>query len=75
MDVLLIRNLGEDRKGLGKGQGVKEEKKESTTGRRSSLPESRFHIVFQDQSALKHMPKMHPNTVWVGFDMVRKVKR
>jgi hypothetical protein len=29
MDVLMIRNLGEDRKGLGKGQGVKEEKKGS----------------------------------------------
>jgi hypothetical protein len=26
MDVLLIRNLGEDQQGLGKGQDVKEEK-------------------------------------------------
>jgi hypothetical protein len=26
MNVLKIRNLGEDQKGLGKGQGVKEEK-------------------------------------------------
>jgi hypothetical protein len=26
MDVLLTRNLREDQKGLGKGQGVKEEK-------------------------------------------------
>jgi hypothetical protein len=25
MDVLMIRNLGEDQKGLGKGQGVEEE--------------------------------------------------
>jgi hypothetical protein len=26
MDVLMIRNLGEDQQGLGKGQDVKEEK-------------------------------------------------
>jgi hypothetical protein len=26
MDVLMIRNLGEDHKGLGKGQDIKEEK-------------------------------------------------
>jgi hypothetical protein len=25
MDVLMIRNLGEDQQGLGKGQGVEEE--------------------------------------------------
>jgi hypothetical protein len=27
MDVLMIRNLGEDKKGLGKGQGAEEEQK------------------------------------------------
>jgi hypothetical protein len=27
IDVLMIRNLGEDQKGLGEGQGAKEEQK------------------------------------------------
>jgi hypothetical protein len=45
-----------------------------TTGRRSSPTRLRLHLGFQDQSALKWTPKMHPNSDSDGIDMVRKIK-
>jgi hypothetical protein len=74
MDVLRIRNLGEDQKGLGKGQGVEEEQ-QGTTGRRSSPSRLRLYLGFQDQSALKWTPKMHPDFDCDGLDMVGKITR
>jgi hypothetical protein len=64
MDVLIIRYLGEDQQGLGKGQGVEEEQQ----GR----PQQEG---FQDQSALKWTPRMHPDSDCDGLDMVGKIRR
>jgi hypothetical protein len=46
-----------------------------TTGRRSSPTRLRLHLGFQDQSALKWTPKMHPDSDCDGLDMVGKIKR
>jgi hypothetical protein len=46
-----------------------------TTGRRSSPTRLRLYLGFQDQSALKWTPKMHPNSDCDGLDMVVKIKR
>jgi hypothetical protein len=44
--------------------------KGTTTGRRSSPTRLRLHLRFQDQSALKWTPKMHPDSDCDGLDMV-----
>jgi hypothetical protein len=49
--------------------------KGATTGRRSSPTRLRLHLGFQDQSALKWMPKMHPDSDCDGLDMVGKIRR
>jgi hypothetical protein len=46
-----------------------------TTGRRSSPTRLRLHLGFQDQSALKWMPKMHTDSDCDELDMVGKIKR
>jgi hypothetical protein len=46
-----------------------------TTGRRSSPTRLRLHLGFQDQSALKWTPKMHPYSDCDGLDMVGKIHR
>jgi hypothetical protein len=46
-----------------------------TTGRRSSLTRLGLHLGFQDQSALKWIPKMHPDSDCGGLDMVGKIRR
>jgi hypothetical protein len=49
--------------------------KGATTGRRSSPTRLRLHLGFQDQSALKWTPKMHPDSDCDGLDMVGKIRR
>jgi hypothetical protein len=46
-----------------------------TTGRRSSPTQLRLHLGFQDQSALKWMPKMYPDSDCNGLDKVGKIRR
>jgi hypothetical protein len=46
-----------------------------TTGRRSSPTRLRLHLGFQDQSALKWTPKMHPDSDCDELDMVGKIRR
>jgi hypothetical protein len=75
MDVLMIRNLGEDHQGLGKGLGVEEEQQGRPTRRRSSPTRLRLYLGFQDQSALKWTPKMHPDSDCNGLDMVGKIRK
>jgi hypothetical protein len=75
MDVLMIRNFGEDQQGLGKGLGVEEGSKGATTGRRSSPTRLQLHLGFQDQSTLKWTSKMHPDSDCDGLDMVGKIRR
>jgi hypothetical protein len=74
MDVLMIRNLGEDQQGLGKCQGVEEEQ-QGRPLRRTSLTTLRFHLGFQDQYALKWTPRMHLDFDCDGLDMVGKIRR
>jgi hypothetical protein len=72
MDVLMIRYLGEDQQELGKGQGVEEEQQ----GRpQQEGDQVRLHLGFQDQSALKWMPRMHPDSDCNGLDIVGKIRR
>jgi hypothetical protein len=47
----------------------------ATTGRRSSLTRLRLHLGFQDQSALKWTPRMHPDSDYDRLDMVGKIRR
>jgi hypothetical protein len=47
----------------------------STTGRRSSSSQLRLHLGFQNQSALKWTPKMHPDSDCDELDMVGKITR
>jgi hypothetical protein len=47
----------------------------ATTGRRSSPTRLRLHLGFQDQSALKWTPRMHPDSDCDGLDMVEKIRR
>jgi hypothetical protein len=75
MNVLMIRNLGEDQQRLGKCLGVRRSSKGATTGRRSSPTRLRLHLGFQDQSALKWTPKMHPDSDCDRLDMVGKIGR
>jgi hypothetical protein len=49
--------------------------KGATTGRRSSPTRLRLHLGFQDQSALKWTPNMHPDSDCDGLDMVGKIRR
>jgi hypothetical protein len=76
MDVLMIWNLGEDQKGLGKGLGV-EEKQQGRHNRKEIKSDSAAtpSRIFQDQSALKWSPKMHPDSDCDGLDMVGKIRR
>jgi hypothetical protein len=46
-----------------------------TTGRRSSPTKPRFHVRFQNHSALKWTPWTHLISDWVGFDIVGKIRR
>jgi hypothetical protein len=62
MDVLMIRNLGEDQQGLDKGQDVNEEKLYVHNKRKPNPTQLSLHLGVQDQSALKQMPRMHPNS-------------
>jgi hypothetical protein len=57
MDVLMIRNLGEDQEGLGKDQDVKEEK----LGR-SQQEKSKFDSTSSPPWSLEQTPRMHPNS-------------
>jgi hypothetical protein len=69
MDVLLIRNLGEDQQGIDKGQDVKEEKLNVLSKRKPSPTQFPLHLGVQDQSALKRMPRMYPNSDgWAFMD-------
>jgi hypothetical protein len=49
--------------------------KGATTGRISSPTRLRLHLGFQDQSALKWIPKMHLDSNCDGLDMVGKIRR
>jgi hypothetical protein len=76
MDILMIRNLGEDQQVLGKGLGVEEEQQGCPQQEGDQVRLGwRLHLGFQDQYALKWTPKMHPNYDCDGLDMVGKIKR
>jgi hypothetical protein len=73
----MIRNLGEDQQGLGKGLGVEEEQqgRPQQEGDQVRLDQLRLHLGFQDLSALKWTPKMHPDSDCNVLDMVGKIRR
>jgi hypothetical protein len=76
LNVLMNRNFVEDQKRLGKGQDVEEEEQgRPQQDEDRSLTRLRFYLGYQDRSALKWMPGIHPDSDSDELDMVGKIRR
>jgi hypothetical protein len=67
MDVLKIRNLGEDQKGLGKGQGVKEEKLGRSQQEKAKSDSTSPPPLSQGPVYTNGFPGYIQTPIWLGF--------